>query len=317
VPSEHYWDRDEIKLNGIVFYPTENSSSEERMYRAGQLHYTYTLPPDKVPVYRGKQNGPFVLAPYLGTYYFQLNMTRPPLDDVRVRRALALSINRKLLAESIMEGAVLPAYSITPPDTLGYFPPKLVDHNIEEARRLLAQAGFPNGEGMPPLELMYNTHESHRKIAVAVQQMWKDALNINVTLANQEWKVFLDTVHEKNYQIARAGWIGDYVDPNTFLDMFICGGGQNDTGFCDAEYDEMILRKAPYAKSNEERYAIFFEAETRLMEEMAIIPIYTYSSRHLVHPTFKGRHANLMDYPNYKYMRLDPGAAASTTGAEN
>jgi oligopeptide transport system substrate-binding protein len=313
-PSEQYWDKDTIKLNGIVFYPTENTSTEERMYRAGQLHYTYTLPPDKVPVYREMKNTPYTLSPYLGTYFYRLNMTRPPMDDVRVRRALALSIDRKLLAESIMEGAVLPAYSITPPDTLGYFPPKLVGHNVEEARRLLAEAGYPNGEGMPPLELMYNTHEAHRKIAVAVQQMWKDALNIDVTLANQEWKVFLDTVHEMNYQIARAGWIGDYVDANTFLDMFICDGGQNETGFCDKEYDEMILRKAPQAKSTEERFAIFFEAETRLMKEMAIIPIYTYSSRHLTHPSFKGRHPNLMDWPNYKYMWLDPDAVTTPSG---
>lgn len=307
-PNDQYWDRDAIKLNGIIFYPTENSSTEERMYRAGQLHYTYTVPPDKVPVYRTMENSPFVLSPYLGSYFYRINTTRPPLDDVRVRRALALSVDRVRLAEKVMHGVILPAYSITPRDTLGYFPPELVNYDLEEARRLLAEAGYPNGEGWPGLELSYNTHEAHRKIAVALQQMWKDALNISVTLSNQEWKVYLDTIQQMNYQMARAGWIGDYVDANSFLDMFICDGGNNSTGFCDEQFDDMVLRKAPNARTREERYQIFFDAETRLMREVPIIPIYTYSSRHLVHPSFKGRHANLLDWPNFKYMSLEPTA---------
>jgi len=303
--SDTYWDRDNVKLNGVVFYPTENIVSEERMFRVGQLHYTQSIPLDKIPVYRAMENSPYVQAPYLGTYYFLINTTRPPVDDVRVRQALSMAVDRDKLNRTVLQGSNVAAYSITPPDTLGYYPPKLFGYDVEKARTLLADAGYPNGEGFPPLELTYNTSESHRKIAVALQQMWKDALNIRVTLSNQEWKVYLDSVTQMDFQIARRGWIGDYVDPNNFLDLFITGGGNNNTGFSDPRYDEMILRLAPQAETREERYAIFYEAETILMEQMPIIPIYTYTSKHLIHPSVKGLPPNLMDSLNLKYVWLD------------
>jgi len=305
--SATYWDRDKVQLNGVVFYPTENISSEERMFRVGQLHYTQTIPLDKIPVYRAMVDSPYVNAPYLGTYYYLLNIDQPPLDDVRVRQALSLAIDRDRLNNTVLHGANVSAYSITPPGTLGYQPPKLFSHDVQRARQLLSDAGFPDGQGWPGLELTYNTSESHRKIAVALQQMWKDALNIQVTLSNQEWKVYLDSVDQMNFQMARRGWIGDYVDPNNFLDLFLCDGGNNNTGFCHPDYDDMILRQAPQAETREERYAIFRAAETLLMEQMPIIPIYTYTSNHLVHPSVKGMPANLMDSLNLKYVSLQQG----------
>ncbi len=302
--SETYWDADKVKLNGIVFYPTENIVSEERMFRAGQLHLTNDTPLEKIPVYQTLENTPFVQAPYLGTYYYMLNTGRPPVDDVRVRKALSIAVDREQLARTVMQGLVTPAFAITPPGTLGYQPPKLFDYDIAKAKSLLAEAGYPDGEGWPGLELVYNTSESHRKIAVAIQQMWKDTLNIKVTLANQEWKVYLDSLTQMEYQIARRGWIGDYVDPNNFLDMFLTGGGNNKTGFADPLYDELILTKAAQAKTKQERFAIFHQAETMLMEEMPIIPIYTYSTKRLVAPSVKGFPANLMDSFNFKYIWL-------------
>jgi oligopeptide transport system substrate-binding protein len=303
--SDTYWDRDRVQLNGIVFYPTENISSEERMFRVGQLHYTQTVPLDKIPVYRAMINSPYVNAPYLGTYFYLFNTTKAPLDDVRVRQALSLALDRERLNNTVLHGTNIPAYGITPPGTLGYQPPEVFNHDVQRARQLLAEAGYPDGKGWPGLELKYNTSESHLKIAVALQQMWKDALNIDVTLANQEWKVYLDSVDEMDFQMARRGWIGDYVDPNNFLDLFLCGGGNNNTGFCDPVYDEMIQRQAPRAKTREERFAIFSEAETRLMEQMPIIPIYTYTSNHLIHPSVRGMPSNLMDSVNFKYISLD------------
>ena len=235
------------------------------------------------------------------------------VDDVRVRRALSLAVDRDRLNSTVLQGANVSAYSITPPDTLGYNPPRLFSYDVEKARELLAAAGYPNGAGWPGLELTYNTSESHRKVAVALQQMWKNALNIEVTLSNQEWKVYLDSVDQMNFQIARRGWIGDYVDPNNFLDLFLCNGGNNSTGFCEPEYDEMILRKAPQAQSRDERYAIFHAAETLLMEQMPIIPIYTYTSNHLIHPSVKGMPSNLMDSMNLKYVWLEQGAQPPET----
>jgi oligopeptide transport system substrate-binding protein len=302
--NPHYWDTETVRLNGIVFYPTENAVSEERMFRVNQLHYTGDVPLNKIPAYRSLPNTPFVEAPYLGTYFYLLNTERPPLDDVRVRKALSLAVDREAITRNVLYGSNNPAYAITPPGTLGYQPPQLFSHDPAEARRLLAEAGYPDGDGWPGLELIYNTSESHRKIAVALQQMWKDVLNIKVTLSNQEWKVYLDSVDQMGFQMARRGWIGDYVDPNNFLDLFLCGGGNNNTGFCDPVYDDMIQRQAPRADSREERYAIFRAAETRLMEQMPIIPIYTYTSNHLIHHSVQGLPPNLMDAINFKYVWL-------------
>jgi oligopeptide transport system substrate-binding protein len=305
--SDHYWDRDKVSLNQVIFYPTENVVSEERMFRAEQLHYTQVAPLDKIPLYREMPDSPYVQAPYLGTYYYLLNTQRPPVDDVRVRKALAMSVDRDKLVRSVLQNTAVPAYSITPPDTLGYFPPKLFDYNPDEARRLLAEAGYPNGDGWPGVEILYNTQEAHRKIAVAIQQMWKSELGIDVTISNQEWKVYLDAVTQIDFQVARRGWIGDYVDANNFLDMFITGGGNNNTHYADPVYDDLILYKAPKAVTREERYALFTQAETMLMEEMPIIPLYTYTSKHLIHPSVDGLYANLMDSLNLKYVTLVPG----------
>lgn len=306
--SDTYWDRDKVRLNGIVFYPTENIVSEERMFRVGQLHYTQSVPLGKIPVYQEMPDSPYVQAPYLGTYYYLINTTRAPVDDIKVRQALSMAVDRDSLSKNVLKGTVLPAYSITPPDTLGYYPPKLFRYNPERARELLAEAGYPDGQGWPGLELTYNTSEDHRKIAVALQQMWKDVLNIEVTLTNQEWKVYLDSITSMNFEIARRGWIGDYVDPNNFLDLFLTGGGNNNTGFADPRYDDLVLRKAPQATSREDRFAIFHEAETILMEQMPIIPIYTYSSKHLIQPSVHGMPSNLMDNENFKYVWLEADA---------
>jgi len=309
--SDTYWDRENVALNGVVYYPTDSTTTAERMFRVGQLHYTQDVPLSKIDIYRNMEGTPYVQAPYLGTYYYLINIHRPPVDDPRVRRALSMALDRETLVSTVLQNINLPAYSITPPGTLGYQPPKLFDYDVAGAQKLLAEAGYPNGEGWPGLEIMYNTSENHRKIAVAIQQMWKKALNIDVTLANQEWKVYLDAMSEMNYQVGRRGWIGDYVDPNNFLDLFLSGGGNNNTGFANEAYDRMILDTAPQAKTKEERFAVFFEAETLMMESMPMIPIYTYTSKHLIHPSVKGMPSNLMDSLNLKYVWLEPEAEVS------
>ena len=303
--SPTYWDRDKVGLNGVVFYPTENSVTEERMFRVGQLHYTAGVPLDKIPIYRDMENTPYVQAPYLGTYYYLLNTNKKPLNDVRVRQALSLSIDRDILTSTVLQGTAFPAYSITPPDTLGYYPPRLFGYDPDKAKELIAEAGYPDGKNWPGIEIIYNTSEAHRKIAVAIQQMWSSVLNIQVTLSNQEWKVYLDSVDQMEFDIARRGWIGDYVDPNNFLDLFISEGGNNSTGYANAVYDDLILKKSTKAADRESRYQIFYRAETMLMQAMPIIPIYTYTSKHLIHPSVKGLPSNLMDSLNLKYVWLE------------
>ena len=304
--STTYWDAEEVKLNAIVFYPTENTTTEERMFRDEEIHFTNVIPMDKISTYQNAAPDLLQLAPYLGTYYYLINTERAPFDDLRVRQALAMSVDRDLLTETVMRGTVTPAYALTPPGTLGYHPPKTFDYDPEMARQLLAEAGFPNGEGFPTFEILYNTLDEHRRIAVAIQEMWRQNLGINVELLNQEWRVYLDSQDNMNYDVSRRGWIGDYVDPNSFLDMMISGGGNNKTGFADARYDELVLDVAPTKLNEEERFEAYYEAETILMEDMPIIPLYTYQSRHLRHPSVKGMPPNIMDYYNWKYVYLEP-----------
>ena len=281
------------------------------MFRAEQLHYTAVVPLDKIPDYRERPDSPYVQAAYLGTYYYLVNTERPPVDNVLVRRALSYALDRDTLTRTVLQDTAIPAYSITPPDTLGYNPPQLFDYDPAKARELLAEAGYPNGEGWPGLEIIYNTQEAHRKIAVAVQQMWKRELNIDITISNQEWKVYLNSVSQREFQVARRGWIGDYVDANNFLDLFITDGGNNNTGYASDEFDDIILNLAPKAKTRDERYGLFYKAETMMMNEMPIIPIYTYTSKHLIHPSVEGIYPNLMDSLNLKYVKLHPGRSLS------
>ena len=300
-----YWDAENVKLNRIIFYPTENVTTEERMFRAGQLHVTNDIPADKIDVYRTKKNPALHLAPYLGVYFYRVNINTPHLSDRRVRRALAMSIDRESLTRNIVKAGETPAYAITPPGTIGYQPPQELRFDPEGAKQLLADAGYPNGEGFPATEILYNTNEAHKKIAVAIQQMWKKHLNVDIQLLNQEWKVYLASESAGQYQVSRAGWIGDYVDPNNFLDLFLCGGGNNRTGWCNEEYDRLILEVAPAMKSHEERLAIFAKAEKMLLDDMPVLPIYIYASKRLIDPSVKNYDSNLLDQASYKDIYLD------------
>src|SRR5690606_36531411 len=294
--------------NGIDFHPIENIATEERMFRAGQLHITGTIPIDKIALYQRQQPELLQVEPYLGTYYYRFNLKLPQLQDQRVRRALNLAIDRQAIVERVTKGGELPAASFTPPDTMGYTATSDLRFDPEEARRLMAEAGYPDGKGFPVTDLLYNTSEGHQKIAVAIQQMWNKYLNINIRLNNQDWKVFLSSVNLGQYGIARAGWIGDYVDPNTFLDMWVTGGGNNQTGWSNARYDEIILKLAPATADPEARYTLMREAEAILLDELPVIPLYIYTSKSLTPPSVHGAPGNLMDHILYKNVWLENDA---------
>jgi oligopeptide transport system substrate-binding protein len=298
-----YWNADKVRLKEIHFHPIDNQLTEERMFRSGQLHKTQSVPSEKIEGYQRKSPELIRITPYLGTYYYLINTTRKPFDDYRVRRALAMSIDRRQIVEKVTKGGQIPAHAFTPPGIRGYTPEASISYDVESARRLLADAGYPDGKGFPKYELLYNTSEGHRKIAVAVQQMWKAALSINVSLVNQDWKVYLNSRKNKDYDLARAGWIGDYADPNTFLDLFVTGGGNNHTGWSNPTYDRLIARAAETI-GLKERIAIFQEAERILLYEAPIIPIYTYTNTTLIHPDLKGWFPNILDHHPYPYVYL-------------
>ena len=300
-----YWDADVVKLQEIHFYPVQQPATEERMFRAGQLHITNEVPVHKFSDYQ--KNHPEVLkySPYFGTYFYRLNLNVPPLNDVRVRKALAYSINREQITDKVTLTGETPAYNLTPPNTNGYTAEAEVPHDVALARELLAEAGFPNGKGFPTLTILFNTYEMHQQIAVTIQQMWKQALNIDVVLENQDWKVFLANERTGNFQITRASWIGDYYDPNTFLDMFVTDGGNNKTGWSNPRYDQLIEQAARTGNKGE-RYQYFQKAEAILVDELPIIPIYTYTRRSLVHPAVQNWPNNIMDRLSYKHVYLEP-----------
>ncbi len=299
-----YWDSKNVKLNEIVFYPIDQVQTEERMFKTGALHATSSIPVDKIAVYQQKDPDKISIDPYLGTYYYRININIKPLDNPNVRKALSMAINRDMLVSSITKGGQLAAYTFTPPNTQGYYAATSpITFDIEAARQLLAEAGYPNGEGFPEIELTYNTSDGHRRIAVAIQQMWKDALNIDIRLSNQDWKVYLSRIQSMDYSIARAAWIGDYPDPNTFLDMFITDGGNNQTGWSSPEYDRLIALAASQT-NQQQRYRTFQQAEAILMDESPIIPIYTYTRVLLKHPQLQGWYPNILDQHPYKYVYL-------------
>ncbi len=306
--NDYYWDKTSIKLNEIHFHAVQSLAAEERMFRAGQLHMTLDLPPEKIEGYR-TENHPahrnFVLY---STYYYALNTHRPPLDDVRIRKALAYAVDRQLLTERVTKGGEIPAYAFTPPNEYGYKPQARMPEDVALARQLLAEAGYPEGKGFPKLTVLYNTLEHHQTIAVVLQQMWKENLGIDVNLQNEDWKVWLASINLGNFDISRSGWGGDYVDPNTFLDVHLSGGGNNKSNWSNARYDELI-RLAAQARDPQERFAYFQEAEAILVEEAPIIPLYTYKRNRLVHPAVKNWHSNILDDYFYRdvYLEADSG----------
>jgi oligopeptide transport system substrate-binding protein len=303
--STSYWDAATVKLNRIHFYGIESADTEERAFRAGQLHVTYDpVPPAKIAVYREKQPHLMRIDPYLGTYFYRVNVLKPPLNDVRVRRALALALNREAIVETVTRGGQLPAYHFTPAGTAGYTSRTKITGTRDDARRLLAEAGFPNGKGFPKMQIHFNTSDTHRPIAEAIQQMWNKELNIEVGLLNEEWKVYMDTQNARRYDVSRAGWIGDYDDPSTFLETFTTDSGNNRTGWSNARYDDLI-KQAGREGELKKRLEIFQQAEAILLEELPILPIYFYTRPFLIHPSVRGWHPNILDHHPYKHVWLE------------
>lgn len=299
-----YWDADTVKLEGISFYPIESLDTEERAFRAGQIHKTNKLPLPKIPFYIAEKNPELLNVPYLGSYHYMLNTRLDLFKDKRVRKALSLSIDRESIVRNVTGAGELAAYSIVPPNCAGYTTRITDGFDIPEAQRLLAEAGYPGGKGFPSFSILYNTLESHKSIAEAIQQMWKDNLGINVGLENQEWKVFLQSKLRGEFELARQGWIGDYVDPNTFMDLYTSNSGNNHTGWANDEFDALIAAAAKESDP-QQRLEIFHQAETILADEVPFIPIYFYMSTYLIDQRVKGWHPNLRDEQPYKYVYLE------------
>jgi oligopeptide transport system substrate-binding protein len=298
-----YWDADRVKLNGIYFFPIESTDAEERSFFGKQLHLTYSVSSAKIEYLKKNEPQYYRSQPALGIYYYCFNVNKFELKDSRVRQALTLAVDRKVLVEKVTRGGQIPATALTPAME-GYPALDMIAYDPVRAKELMAEAGYPEGKGMPKLEILYNTLDDHRKIAEAIAQMWQTTLGVEVTLINQEWKVFLQTQHKHDFVISRAGWFGDYMDPLTFLDMWMTGNPNNYSDWSNPQYDALI-RDALQAPTAEEHYAFLQKAEQMLLTELPVMPLYWYTRVILCDPRVKGWNPKLMDVRNWKYISLE------------
>ncbi len=304
VRNEHYWNAGFIKLDEIQFYPVNgNLQTSERMFRVNEVDTIETLLITKVPTYQRENPSVLRLEPFTATYFYRMNVTRPPLNDPRVRLALAMAVDRESICNEVLFGAFVPARALTPPGIGGYTPEAGIDYDLEKAKQLLAEAGFPDGKGMRPIEILYNESEDHQMIAEAIQDMWKKNLGVEVTTNKQEWKVYLNSMTSLNYDVVRAGWIADYLDPMNYIECFTTGNGNNRTGWSNAEYDG-LEQKARFEVDPAKRFGYMQEAERILLADTPIIPIYTYRQRYLLSPDVQGFDANQISYMNYRYFSV-------------
>lgn len=300
--NPYYRDAENAELNRIHFLPIE-MQTEERAFRAGYLHITSSVPVHRIDWYKEHLPEQLRIDTALGTYYYMLNTKNGPLADKRVRQALAYAINREQITGHILRAGQVPAYHFTPPQAGGYNTEARLPYHPDLARKLLSEAGFADGVGFPEFELLYNTSESHRTIAEAIQQMWKTELGIQVTLHNQEWKAYLSTRQQGDFDILRAAWYGDYDDPNTFLDLGTSDNGNNHSGWGHENYDKLIAQAAREPRVAE-RMQLFQQAEEILLEEMPYIPLYFYVTTRLIHPSVNGWYPSILDNHPYQDISL-------------
>jgi oligopeptide transport system substrate-binding protein len=301
VRNEFYWDKARTRISEIWMYPLANADSELKRYRAGEIDFTYSLPLRQLPWLRENFSQDLRLAPYLGSYYYNFNLTKPPFkDNPKLRRALSLAIDRDILTKRVMASGETPAYGWIPQaaNYRGYRPawadwPQ--EERNREARRLYADSGYTIDRPLE-IEILYNTDPNHQRLAAAIASMWKETLGVRATLLSQEWKVFLETRHAKRVtQFVRGGWIGDYNDAFSFAQVLHSKSGHNDPGYDNPEYDR-LLALAAREGDPARREELLLAAERVLIDDMPIMPIYFYVSHHLIRPWIGGYRDNIMDH---------------------
>ena len=314
--NENYWDKDSVKLESLTFKLVTDDTTAYSELKAGNFDMVNSVPTNEIEP--GIEEGLVHVNPKLGNYYFAINVgkqdtlsedVKEVLNNKLVRQALNLAIDRQEIIDNVGKAEQIPAYSFVPQgitDENGndfaskeYYDPSDMEGNIAKAKELLKEAGYENGNGIPTIELMYNSEGAHKDICQIIQQNWEE-IGVNVELTNQEWAVFLNTRQQGDYQIARHGWIGDYIDPMTFLDLWVTGGGNNDCGFSNARYDELIAT-AKVETDSAKRLEMLREAEDILMDEMPILPIYYYTTVTAANENVKGVRISTLGKISFKY----------------
>lgn len=308
--NPRYWDAENVGVGRVEYYPIGDTASELKRYQAGELDWTSSVPIPSLEEVKRHIPDQLRTQPSLSNYYYGLNVTREPFKDApKLRRALSLAIDRETIVEKITRGGEIPAYGWVPPVVSDYEGVRLDyadwphEKRLEEAHRLYRQAGY--GEDNPlEVEIRYNTLEAHKKIASAIANMWSTALGVDVTLVNEEWKVFLQNVSERQVTEAyRAGWVGDYDDPYTFLELLHSDFGINGAGYDNPRYDELLARISRM-EGGERRRELMREAEALMLSEHPVIPIFFGTSKRLIKPYVEGYVGNPMGHYYSKDFRI-------------
>ena len=289
--NKNYWNDKETVINEVAFLPISSGNAELNRYKAGEVDITNIIPLEHYRSLKKEIPDEIITTPMLGTYYYAFNTKRAPFDNADVRKALSYAINREAITQYILGQGQKPAYAFTPEAVNGFTPPASqygqMTHKerLDKARQILSKAGYSKSNPLK-ITLLYNTSESHKKVAIAVAQMWKD-IGVQTTLENQEWKTFLDTKNAGNFDVARAGWVGDYNEASTMLDLNTSDHGSNSGKYSNKEYDELMDRSRTVS-SDEERAQLYKDAEELLAEDMPVAPVYQYVNSRLVKPYLGG-----------------------------
>ncbi|OCA87712.1 ABC transporter substrate-binding protein [Bacillus sp. FJAT-27225] len=301
--NEHYWGNKDVNLEKVTWKMVNDATTYYQMYKTGELDLIQTLPSDVVE--QEKNSEEFLNVPYFGTYFYMFNVEKEPFNNEKIRRAFAMALDRESLTKNITKAGEIPAYAFVPPGvetSKGDFREvggEYFEEDFAEAKKLLEEGMAEEGwTTLPEVELLYNTAENHKKIAEAVQEMYKKNLGVDIKLTNQEWKTYLDTTDQGNFQMSRMGWIGVLNDPTVLLDYFLGDSPNNRTNWVNEEYDN-LLDQAKAEQDPDKHFELLHEAEKVLMEALPFVPVYHYTTTYLTSPKFEG-----LVYPNNRYPNL-------------
>lgn len=306
--NPRYWDNAHTVINKVTYLPISSEAADINRYKAGEIDIVYTVPINQFAQLKKTLGEQLNVSPQLATYYYQFNTTRPPFNDPRVRRALNMALDKEIIAEKVLGQGQRPAWLVSQPDIGGVklrnpeYASWSRDKRIAEAKKLLSEAGYNETHPLV-FNLLYNTSESHQRIAIAASSMWKKNLGVEAKLQNQEWKTMLDTMHTHNFDAVRYAWIADYDDAATFLNTFRTGDSENTTQYSNPAYDE-ALRNAAKASDTAARGQFYQQAEDLLGQDVPAIPVYHYVRTHLVKPWVGGFTPDKLGYYYTKDMYI-------------
>jgi len=301
--NPRYWDAAHTHLNRVIFFPIESADTEDRDFRAGQLHLTYDVPVSKAASYRTQSPSPFRNDPLLDLLYINFNTTKPPFNNPQVRRAFSLAIDRDAISRAVFNGIWPAAHSVTPPDCGGYNARARAPDDVAEARRLLEAAGFPGGRGLPTLPLQVLNDNRQPKLAEALQAMWLRELGVHITIEPSEQKTWLQNQQTMTHTFAVLGWVADFPDPVTFLGLFTTGNGNNWTGWANPAYDKLMSQAANTVDATA-RFELFQQAEALILAEAPIAPVVFRTRAYLIHPAVKNWEPSPVGLHRYQLVEL-------------